>query len=141
MNQPVRALTRGSLVLALVLFGPSLRPGGPQAVAQESRDLGGDAKLIIEEFKDTGRELDDNDPVEDDWALIEVRNKVDRSIKVEFSGKRHYEIKVGNETEENVKIHAGKYVVRVSAGALKTAKKKIRVRDGHIYKLRITSSK
>ena len=128
------------IVLVLVAIGLLATLCVPQAVAQESRDLGEKAKLIIESFKDTGEELEE-DIVEHDWALIEVRNKVDRSIKVEFSGKRHYEIKIGNETEENVKIHAGKYVVRVSAGALKTAKKKIKVKDGHVYKLRITSSK
>jgi len=129
------------VVLALGAVGILATLCLPQAAAQEERELGEDAKLVIEEFTDTGDELKDEDAVEHDWALIEVRNKVDRSIKVEFSGKRHYEVQVGNETEENVKLHAGKYVVRVSAGALKTAKQKIAVEDGHIYKLRVTSSK
>ncbi len=129
------------LVLVLALMGLGLVAYAPRIDAQEDRDLGEAAKLVFEEFKDTGEELKQDDPVEHDWALIEIRNKVDRAITVTFSGKRQYEFKVGPESEEAVKVHAGKYTVRASASALKDAKDKFKVEDAHIYKLRIAAQK
>jgi hypothetical protein len=132
-----RALLVALVVVAIGLFVSSLVP---QANAQ--RDLGETARIVIGELEESDDVIEDEEALDEiDYAVVEVRNNIDRTINVDFSGPQHYELKVGDRTRGKISIEEGTYTVRISASALKDGRATIEVEDGTVYQFEVDSAK
>ena len=51
-------------------------------------------------------------------ALIIVKNRLDRSVSLDFDGPSHYELNVGDQREGRLRVVPGLYRIRGAAAAL-----------------------
>jgi len=132
-----RTLLVGLVVVAIGLFASSLVP-----TASAQRDLGVEARIVIGELEESDDVIEDEEALDEiDYAVIEVRNNIDRTINVDFSGPQHFELKVGDKRRAKISVEEGVYTVRVSATSLKDGKSRIEVDDGTVYFIEVDSQK
>jgi hypothetical protein len=112
----------------------------PTASAQ--RDLGDQARIVIGELEESDDVIEDEEALDEiDYAVVEVRNNIDRTIMVDFSGPQHFELEVADNNRAKITIEEGEYTVRVSASSLKDGRARFEVDDGTVYFFEVDSEK
>ncbi len=94
----------------------------------------GDAQLVLGSLVKTDDEIKGDDV---DFAYLDVKNTLNRTISIDFIGNGHVELSVGDTKSGRAELAAGSYTVSVSAPGLKPAKGNISVRKKKIYTIEV----
>ncbi len=97
----------------------------------------GDYQEITMRIRDVG-ELDDEDVP---YAVIEMRNGMNRSVSLDFDGPSHYETTLGDKRSSSLQVDGGSYDIRAKAPSLKTRDMSYFFESGHRYHMEITTAR
>jgi len=119
------------LLVCAVVFGCSstTAPVGPVGE--------GDYRQIIVRISEAG-ELDDEDAP---YAVVEMRNGMNRSVALDFDGPAHYETSLGDKRTSSLQVEGGSYDIRAKAASLKTQDTSYYFENGYRYHMKITTAR